>query len=175
MTKAKKISFRKTGGSNKVDNEYVKSLESDLVSPKAILMYCAVASPCYYPNNRMPRYKVGVVFNPDIPEHNDFLLSLEKKAARYGIEKFGVKDDEDCTILFFQGKELPKTKLVEFGKKRAINIEMETDFPTGVECSVKFDLKSYKVRSDGSKSFSMPPSEITFYLDEESQKQLLAD
>ena len=175
MAKVKRVSFKTSGKSSVSINNFVKTIESDAKCPKGFLNFCAIAKPSYFPNCQVPRYKVAIMFDPDIAAHKDFLDSLKRKGRSFGVSQFGVETDEGCIVISFQGRDKPITKLVEYGKKRAINVELDNDMPTSIQCEVKFDLKTYTQRKSQETLFTFTPSEIIFHLDERSQNALIAD
>lgn len=158
---------RKAPGSNKL-----KVISKGMKTPIATVHFCALATPTFFSGSTIPRYKVQLAFDPKNSEHKGFLKSLSLLAEELDA-KFILKENQDGLLLVtFRSREMPKVKMLEYGKKRATSVELAHDMPKGFKCSVKFDLKKYQELHTKEFAFTFPPIEVVFHLDE-STKDLI--
>lgn len=151
-------------------SEFIKVVAKNLETPIARLHFCAVANPHYFAGSHIPRYKVSIILDENIKEHKEYLKQLEKLAKENDVETLGKRLDDGTVLMTYQGREKPPTFLLEEGKKRAIQIDLEHDLPKDFKCKIKFDLRRYFDRMNKKNAFNFSPNKITFYLDEEMKE-----
>lgn len=167
----KKISIRKSALKSS-DSEWVKTVQQGMETPIADIFWCSVVRPTYFSGSAIPRYKVQLELDPKKETHKKYLDDLEALAREWKVESLGKMTEKGTILMTYQGKEPPITKMVEFGKKRPITIDLEHDMPKGFKCKIKFDLKRYIQKQDQKNAFTFTPREVIFYLDEETQSMI---
>lgn len=167
----KRISIKRgKGSSQEASSEYVSVIKKNLSTPIATLNFCAIYKPHYFSGSPVPRYKVSILLDPENKTHRAYLDKLEKLAVENDVEKIGRMTDQGLIIMSYQGRDVPKTYMVEKGKKTPVEIDLDHDLPKGFKCKVTFDLKRYFDKFGQRNAFTYSPNKVIFYLDEETQK-----
>lgn len=165
------ISIKKTKlPAEAYNSEFISLIKKNISTPIATLNFCAIHKPHYFSGSPVPRYKVSILFNPENKIHKSYLEKLEKLAVENDVETIGRMTDQGLVIMSYQGRVSPKTFIIEKGKKKPIEVELEHDLPRGFKCKVEFDLKRYFDKFGQKNAFTYSPNKVIFYLDEETQQ-----
>lgn len=167
----KRLSIKKGKTSKeKVSTEYIDVIKKNVSTPVCTLNFCAIYKPHYFSGSPVPRYKVSLFIDPEIKSHQKYLESLEKMAVENDVQTIGRRTEDGLILMSYQGRDKPKTFMVEKGKKTPVEIELDHDLPRGFKCKVNFDLKRYFDKFGQKNAFTYSPNKVIFYLDEETQQ-----
>jgi len=166
----RKLSIKTDNGSSSQNSEFVTVIKKNISTPIATVHFCGIHKPQFFSGSTIPRYKVSIFLDPNNKTHKNYLDKLETLAVENQVEILGRMDDRGQIMMSYQGREKPKTFILEKGKKNPEEIDLENDLPTGFRCKINFDLKRYFDRYTKKNAFTYTPNKVIFYLDDETEQ-----
>lgn len=147
----------------------VKKVECGLVTPPLTIWKTTIVNPYVYKNGQS-RYGIVVVLDENLKKDTEFLRSLEELAEKHGVKSLGTKGRDGRIYIKFACKEMMGTYMLDGDKE--CQIELEDEFPEGVQAMITFDINLYYNTREQGYLFNLFPTKFVFCPDKKSKKLL---